>query len=448
MMKKYLKFDAIGNKKRSYRQEKFIVSTFNLSGNSRVEMERDAVDKSVKKLKKLGLDLIETAHSANDTAWYALDACEREEMDVLFQNYFAFGGFQDQYNKKTTEDEVRAIVERTSKYNCVKGYYIWDEPWEEDDLKACAEQTAWFDKYAPGKHAFSVMVPNYNPKFTWKNGKYPEFIERYLDIIEPPVASFDYYPFNIDELKEYDGAQLDNSNVWKDMGVLRRAALKRDMPFWFYFQTLRVAEFPTYHFSMTRLQINYALMYGVKGLQCYGLAGSLVSPDKLNEKRRVLELDYEEGCFFDDLRAMICIVKNLGKTMIALKSEHIYHGSEVLSDDEYFNENFRENIADDDLFDMEELPFRCSIGRLSDKYGNLYAAILNRDYVRAKSFVLPLRKECRIYEVSKADGKHYLINSDTDCINITLEAGDMAVYRLQDATEKIFDIEYKINNEK
>jgi len=185
-------------------------------------------------------------------------------------------------------------------------------------------------------------------------------------------------------------------------------------------------------------------MYGVKGLQCYGLAGALVSPDKLNEARRVLELDYEEGCFYDDMRAMISITKNLGKTLMALSSDHVYHGKEVLPDDEYYNNNFREDIASDNIFNISELPFRCSIGILSDKYGNQYAAILNRDYLRAQAFSLPLKNNSRIYEVSKADGKHYCINNNTNCINVTLEAGDMAIYRIQNANEEAFDIEYVI----
>ena len=443
MMNKIYKFQLIGNKKRSYRQSKFIFSTFNLTGNSRVEMEPAMVDKAVQKMKKLGLNLIETAHSAMNTAMYALEACEREGMDVIWQNYYLFGGFHDMFRRPTTEEEVRDIVEKTKHYKHLKGYYIWDEPWEEADIRACAEQTDWFDKYAPGKHAFSVMNPHFDSRYhNWKNGRYPWYVGHFLDTVQPPVASFDYYPFGTENITEHDGDQLDRSQLWKDIGVVRRAALERDLPLWYYFGTLRTDPFPTYHFSMTRLQVNYALMYGAKGLQSYGLAGSLVSPDKLDEKRRVLESDYEEGCFFDDMRSLIGNTLNLGKTFIALHSEHVYHGKEVLPDDDYFNEHFREEIRNDDLTDLEELPFRCSIGRLSDDWGNQYMAILNRDYLRTQVFTIPLNGTKRIFEVSKADGKHYCVNNSTDCLHITLEPGDMAFYRVQDAEEEAFEVEY------
>ena len=116
MMNKIYKFQLIGNKKRSYRQSKFIFSTFNLTGNSRVEMEPAMVDKAVQKMKKLGLNLIETAHSAMNTAMYALEVCEREGMDVIWQNYYLFGGFHDMFRRPTTEEEVRDIVEKTKHY--------------------------------------------------------------------------------------------------------------------------------------------------------------------------------------------------------------------------------------------------------------------------------------------------------------------------------------------
>lgn len=441
-MKKTYKFQPIGNPKRSYRQTEFLFSTFNLSGNSRVEMEPEMVDKAVAKMKKLGLNLIETAHSAMNTSLYALEVCEREGIDVIWQNYYLFGGFQYKIHRTTTEEEVRDIVEKTNHYKHLKGYYIWDEPWEDADVRACAEQTDWFDKYAPGKHAFSVMDPHYNPGYTWKNGKYPWYVAHYLDTIQPPVASVDYYPFGVESVKEYDGDQLDLSQVWKDLGVVRQAALERDLPLWFYFETLRTDPFPTYHFSMTRLQVNYALMYGAKCLQSYGLAGSLVSPDKLEEKRRVLENNYEEGCFFDDMRSLIGITLNLGKTLIALHSDHIYHGKEVLPEDAYFNEHFREDIRKDDLTNLEELPFRCSIGRLSDDWGNQYMAILNRDYLRTQVFTIPLNGTKRIWEISKADGRHYCINNSSDCLHVTLEPGDMAFYRVQDTGEEDFEVEY------
>ena len=113
-----------------------------------------------------------------------------------------------------------------------------------------------------------------------------------------------------------------------------------------------------------------------------------------------------------------------------------------MPDDDYFNEHFREDIRNDDLTDLEARPFRCSIGRLADDWGNQYMTVLNRDYLRTQVCTIPLNGAKRIYEVSKADGKHYCVNNSTDCLHVTLEPGDMAFYRVQDTADEAFEVEY------
>lgn len=444
MKQKRIEYKAIGNPKRSYRQKHFVFSTFNISGNSYEEMETPLIEKSLKKLKKLGLTNIELAWSTHNTGQKALEICQRENIDVIWQDMSLFGGFQNKIHRDTTEEEVKKLVEDTKNNESIIGYYIWDEPWADEYIEAAGQQTDWFDKYAPGKIAFSAMNPSYNPDYTWKNELYPEYIEHFLDTVNPSVGSFDYYPFGIAPVTEYGGEQLDNSNLWKDMETVRRACLKRDIPFWFYIQMVKMVDFPKFHFSMIRLQISYAIMYGAKAIQCYGIAGSKGSAvGVMGEKRRVLEYDYEEGCFYDDLIQIIKNVKNIGKTLMALNSKHIYHSAEVLAEDEYFNKNQREDISESSVFAADELPYRCSVGVFEDDYQNTYIAVLNRDYEAARSFVLPLNEQSRIYEVSKADGKQYCVNNSADRIYVTLEAGDMALYRLQRAADEAFDIEYK-----
>jgi hypothetical protein len=251
----------------------------------------------------------------------------------------------------------------------------------------------------------------------------------------------DFYPFSGDGSPFNDEEQLDNSDLWKDLAVSKLVSTKRKLPFWFYYQVIRMWKGPEMTFPMIRLQMNYALLYGAKALQCYGVAGSVCSPDKMEEKRRILESDFTEGCFFDDYKQQIAKIKEWGKTFIALKSEHVYHSPEVLRNDAYFNEHLREDVTES-LLDVKELPFRCSVGMLSDDYGNQYIGILNRDYERAQTFTLPLKGQYRVYEVSCADGRQYCINECTNCLNVTLREGDMVFYRLQNSKEDAYEIEY------
>ncbi|MBS6832634.1 MAG: hypothetical protein KH216_07430 [Clostridiales bacterium] len=127
-MDKKIKYKALGNPDRSYRQSEFIVSTFNISGNSGVEMSREAVGKAIEKMKDLGLTQIELGWAHHKTGAIALEICEKIGMNVIWQDTSLFGGFQGKIHKKTTSDEIKKIIKDTEHYTHLVGYYIWDEP--------------------------------------------------------------------------------------------------------------------------------------------------------------------------------------------------------------------------------------------------------------------------------------------------------------------------------
>ena len=435
-----LTYHPLGNCRRGYRQTQFEFSTFNI-GDYGVEIEEKLVFRAIRNLKRLGLTKVETGHAKSETVKHVLKACEAEGMGLILQDLSRFGGFQTREPAELTEDGVKALVEEMKDYKCIQGFYIWDEPWKDKDIAAAAQQVEWFDKYAYDKLLLVAANPSYNPDYTWKNQLYPRLIERVCDEIQPSVLSMDFYPFSGDGTPFNDEEQLDNSNLWKDIAVSKKESIKRDLPFWFYFQVVRMWQGPQLTIPMIRVQMNYALLYGAKALQCYGVHGTACSPYKLEEKRRILENDFSEGCFFEECRQQIAQVKQWGKTLMALKSEHVYHSPELLQDDLYFKEHFREDVTES-LLDVRELPFRCSVGILSDDYGNQYIGILNRDYERAQSFSLPLKNSYRVYEVSYADGRQYNINDSTKCLNVTLAEGAMVLYRLQDCEEEAYEIEY------
>ena len=57
--------------------------------------------------------------------------------------YFPIYGYDKNREKlpmePLPEDEVKKIVEDTKHYKCLKGYYVWDEPWFDYDLNAARE---------------------------------------------------------------------------------------------------------------------------------------------------------------------------------------------------------------------------------------------------------------------------------------------------------------------
>lgn len=445
MQQKTLTYQPIGNSKRGYRQREFEVSTFNISAVSGEEVSKEDVITVIGNLKKLGLTQIETGHAHHNTAERVLEACEKEELGLVYQDLSRFGGFQMREATPLSEEEARDIAKGLSSYSCVKGFYIWDEPWKDQDIEAARVQVDWFDCYAPDKLAFVAANPSYNPDYTWNNELYPDYIANFCERIQPSVLSMDYYPFSQPSAfgkMLWEEEQLDNSNVWKDISACHRESRKRDLPFWFYYQVIRMLQGPQLTIPMIRVQMNYAILYGAKALQCYGIAGTVCSPYKQDETRRIIEADFSEGCFYEDFASQVAQVKEWGRTLMALHSEHVYHSPELLKEDAYFNKHYREDL-EDSIFALKELPFRCSVGILSDDYGNQYVGILNRDYRRSQTFNLPLQHTCRVYEVSYADGMQYCVHDATKSLNVTLAEGSMVLYRLQDCAEEPYTIEYQ-----
>lgn len=441
-----LSFEPLGNRERSYRQDKFILSTFQINGKEGEEMEFSDIQRIIRKLKEAHHNQIELGWAHHNTVEKAVKVCEEEELDVIIQDRSVFGGFQESAdNVDAVEEDICQFVERFKGYQHVCGYYVWDEAWKKPDMQKAGELITYFEKCAQGKHAVAILIPSYNPEWTWKDGSYLRYVDVFSKTVNPSVLSFDYYPYGVKPVLERDENQMDLSLVWNDLGAIRAEGLKRNIPLWYYYQTLRVGGEMKIDFFMIRLQMYYALLYGAKALQSFGVTGTIASPMKSEEKRKMLELDGQEGWFYDDIKHECAMIAQMGKTLIALTSTHVYHSNEVLPENEYFNEYYREDIAEDLIFDMQYLPRRCSVGTFSDRQGNCYAMILNRDYETANTFVLKLKKKYRIYEVSKADGKHYCVNDETKKLAITLEAGSAILVRFQNPEEEPCHIEYVVN---
>ena len=130
-----------------------------------------------------------------------------------------------------------------------------------------------------------------------------------------------------------------------------------------------------------------------------------------------------------------------GKTLTALRSEAVFHSPELLRGRVEFD-RFRRPLSDSGILADGELPFRISAGEFSDSEGNRYLFVLNRDYELAAGFVLALKKNFRVYEVSKEDGMQRVLNDGTDMLRLSLQPGDAVLLRFQDAAEQPFLIDY------
>ena len=413
----------IGNPNRKYRQDNLVISTF----NAKMQNLRGGLELC----QDLGFNTVEFAWVNPEDSLKCMTACEEVGIDGIFQNWGIFGGFQESKGENVIDREkLAAYLEYTKKYRHVAGYYVWDEPLDPDKIRAAAEQVRTIESMDPERLPFTVAIPSYNKKKSWKNGLFAGYLREYTEIIQPAVLSLDYYPFWLNTVTPE--LQLDDSELFLDIGLLRKLSLEHRIPLWFYFQTQDDPGKYIYRKltpAQVRMQQFNALMYGVVGLQNY------------NVYNGALNADGTRGPLYFSTRDINRRSRQLGKTLMALTSTGIFHSPEVLQGHPDF-EAFRQPMSDSAVLADEPLPTRCSAGEFTDAEENRYLFILNRDYEVARTFELKLKKSFRIYTVSQEDGLQSVRADAADSLKLTLQPGDAVLLRFQDAAEDAFLIDY------
>jgi len=279
METKIIKRHPLGNPKRVWKQDKFIFSAFNgVSGNMRLGFLN---------AKEAGFNMLELGWAKSEEVDLAIPVAEEVGMDLMVQDWRYFGGFQETREKVIDMKELEKYIEFSKKYRHIVAYYVWDEPYYQEDVEKAAAQLKIMEELDPERHPFVVAIPSYNKEYRYENDLFDEYMERYCDTIEPPVLSLDFYCIRgLDDV-----TQIDNKKIYKDLFVMRRLCRKHQMPLWFYFQSsgdLSVVDGSMLgvNFRHIQLQVNLSLLYGTKGLQYYNITNEITNCVRIYERWR------------------------------------------------------------------------------------------------------------------------------------------------------------------
>jgi len=433
MKRKLLARFPLSNPRRLWEQDNFVLSNFcpGPLGLEKDTAEDDAImRRSVKTCYDAGFNLLELGWASPSGAKAAVQMAEQLGIGIIYQNLKRYGGMGPKNVFCETNDLLGSMNEMR-RWKSVAGYYIWDEPTTIEQLKVTREMMDLCERERPDLIPFTVANPSYNRRFLWKDGNYAPYIDNFLDIIDPPVMSFDYYPVG---MKEHDRErQLDESLMWCDLECVRRASKKRDVPFWFYYQGENLHKEEFYIFPMIRLMMHAALLYGVKGLQQY------------TAQHCVIDEKGGHGEFFEDIKQIHKELSELGRTLMALECTHVIHDDALLPDCPYMDE-LRTTIADSKWL-AGGLPYRTSVSELTDAYGNDYLMVLNRDYLEKKDITLKFKEKMRVYEVSRDDGEQRVLFDSTDSLTASFIEGGMALYRVEPVSNEPSIVEYYLEKD-
>ncbi len=139
---------------------------------------------------------------------------------------------------------IKEVVEETKDLPNVIGYNLVDEPGSYK-FKALAAAVAAVKKYAPGKLAYINLFPGYastiGADVDSQLGTYSfeEYLERFVQEVKPQLLSYDNYMLEYSE----DMRNLDRASVFfTDLFLVRKVALKYDLPFWYIGSSLCIME--------------------------------------------------------------------------------------------------------------------------------------------------------------------------------------------------------------
>ncbi len=447
-----LKRYPIGNQRFAWKQTDYVLSTFSgfpQSGTQEGEIH-EVADRYARHHKEAGFNLMELGWVEHEGSWAAVEACEKNEINLIFQDMSLLGGMTHHHaDRKVSREAIKAVVDRLKDKTYTIGYYVWDEPQSEAQMDEARRQMDILQELDPEALLFTVAVPDYNARqdglegvgVSWENGLYAPYLEMFAEKMDPPVMSFDYYPigdyFNVWPGHTYSKEkQLDDSFMYLSMAANRAVAKKHNIPFWFYYQgykLYRCTREEDFVFPMVRCFMYSAVLYGAKGLQNYATG---------EKGNRFLHPDGSKGDFFEEQKQINFEILQLGKTLMALDSKLIIHSDDLLPGCIYTKPYFNQ-VEESEIF-VGKLPKRTSVGELEDAYGNRYAVILNRDFEADSEVNLSLKENFRVYEVSKEDGRQRVIYDGVSELSVFLKKGDAVLYRFQKADDEAFICEYEL----
>ncbi len=429
----------VGNPRRVWRQDRF---TLHMSGPAPVDIRLRAqnahthrkIRRAVKTTIDAGFGLMGCLWTHIDTAMEVVRAAEQYGGAVLFQDLRRFGGTGNpKFYTFYENSDFEGVLRETAKWNCIKGYFIWDEPILDEQFVQIRQMIDLLERERPGILPFTVANPDYHSFIEGNQAAYADYIERYADAIDPVQMDFDYYPVGKPEY--LPALQLDNSTMWSNLEIVRRAAEKREIPLWFAYQghhyPWHQVEY-SYKHTMTRAMAHAGVLYGAKAIEYYVEFDGFLDPATGGP-----------GVHFEEQKQLNAELTALGGTLMALTCRRVMHDDTLLADNPEARA-YCASIEESELL-SGKLPARISVSEHTDDYGNRYLMVLNRDWDVPQHIGLQLQAPAHIYAVSREDGGQYLQYESADYFCLTLAPGDLHLYRIQPADEAPFTIEYYLD---
>ncbi len=245
-------------------------------------------------------------------------ATDRQQLDLCQKYGLKALVFLPGYEEGATQgvadiDDIRQ-ADKFPNYPACWGYMLHDEPKAEifPDLRYMVNHLR---RVRTGKLGFINLLPAYAGAAKLGTHTYEEYVARYVREVNPDVLCVDYYPMMKPHLDGRDG-------YCSNLAILRKYALRKNIPFWNFFNAMPFGSFSDPTEAQIRWQIYTSLAYGAKGVLyfCYWTpsgaefprGGALVNADGIPTRH------------YHQARRINAHLKHLGPTLMQLTSARVY----------------------------------------------------------------------------------------------------------------------------
>ena len=373
-------------------------------------------DRSVKYHKEAYFNNIELCDFSNDAMKLALETCQKYDVsampfDPVFRDKFA------------SEEDIKERLKFYAPFaDTIRGFFIYDEPkYKSDIFEKIKENADWVRKYAPTKLMFINLLPSYG-EYTWssdtgnwQDSKYARYTDDFFKATDPDVLSLDYYIFFSSEVCEAD---LVVNNLWRDIGYFRMKSIESGKPFWCYIQSLGEFVHNKAIGNMTAeriaLQVNSIVAYGAKGVSYYNSLCSLIDQ---RAYKTVL---------FEDIKSINQKAMTFGNFLLDKKYDKLYHTSVLSKIEKHY---FTDSLEQSELISL--LPENVLVSTFKDDSARTYLMVVNRDYTYPMDGDIVLKGKKKVGVLDPESGEQKVISGATDRIQLSLKAGDAALYIIE-----------------
>ena len=195
----------------------------------------------------------------------------------------------------------------------VWGYKLRDEP-PSQEFPSLRDTVAQIRQARPGKLTYINLFPNYASDEQLGTAGYDEYVARFMTEVNPDVLSMDHYPMMT---PDEDGRNKYCSNL----EVMRKYALRHDIPFWNYFNTMPFGPHGDPTEAQIKWQVYTSIAYGARGVLyfCYWTPRGHEFP----KGGAIITAEGRKTRHYDQAKRINHDLKNLGKTVMQLTSTHV-----------------------------------------------------------------------------------------------------------------------------